>query len=59
MFSVPEGRAANHPLAAVTFSPPMGASSPGARVSLALIGAPAISEARMASGDSFRSLAFS
>ena len=41
MFSVPEGRAANQPLAVTTFRPPMGASLPGARVSLAVIGSPA------------------
>ena len=38
MFSVPEGRAANQPLAVTTFSPPTGALLPGARVSLAAIG---------------------
>jgi hypothetical protein len=36
MFSVPEGRAANQPLAATTFSPPIGALLPGVRVSLAV-----------------------
>ena len=35
MFWVPDGRAANQPLAVVTFSPPMGALFPGARVSFA------------------------
>ena len=53
MFSVPDGRAANQPLAVTTFSPPMAASLPGARVSLAVIGSPASSLAVTASGDSF------
>jgi hypothetical protein len=58
MFSVPEGRAANQPLAATTFSPPIGASLPGARVSLLVIGSPASVAAVTASGESFSSLAF-
>ena len=33
MFSVPEGRAANHPLAVTTFRPPIAAPLPGAFVS--------------------------
>jgi hypothetical protein len=40
MFSVPEGRAANQPLVETTFSPPIAASFPGARVSFAVIGSP-------------------
>ena len=35
MFSVPDGLAANQPLAATTFKPPIGALLPGARVSFA------------------------
>ena len=55
MFSVPEGRAANQPLVETTFSPPIGASFPGARVSFAVIGSPASSVAVTASGESFLS----
>jgi len=40
MLYVPEGRAANQPLAATTFRPPIGASLPGAFVSLATIDSP-------------------
>ena len=58
MFSVPEGRAANQPLAAMTFKPPMGALLPGALVSLAVMGSPASSESLTASGDNLASLAF-
>ena len=58
MFSVPEGRAANQPLAVTTFRPPIGASLPGARVSLAVIGSPASVDALTASGESFASRAF-
>ena len=58
MFSVPEGRAANQPLAATTFRPPIGASLPGARVSLAVIGSPARRDSLTASGESLCSLAF-
>jgi len=58
MFSVPEGRAANQPLAATTLSPPIAASLPGARVSLAVIGSPTRLESLTASGDSLPSLAF-
>jgi hypothetical protein len=36
MSSVPEGRAANQPLAATTFNPPMAAPLPGAWVRAAL-----------------------
>ena len=50
---MPEGRAANQPLAATTFNPPIGASLPGARVSFAVIGSPASSVAVTASGESF------
>ena len=38
---MPEGRAANQPLAVATFKPPMAALLPGACVSLAVIGSPA------------------
>ena len=58
MLSVPEGRAANQPLAVTTFKPPIGALLPGALVSLAMIGSPASCDAVTASGDSFASLAF-
>ena len=58
MFSVPDGRAANQPLADTTFRPPMGASLPGARVSLAVIGSPASFEALTASGDELLQPAF-
>ena len=53
MFSVPEGLAANQPLAATTFSPPTGALLPGARVSLAVIDSPASFDSLTASGDNF------
>ena len=53
MFSVPEGRAANQPFAATTFSPPMAALLPGARVSFAVIGSPASVDSLTASGASF------
>ena len=59
MFSVPDGRAANQPVRATTFSPPIGAPSPGALVSLAVIASPASCVASTASGESFPSLAFS
>ena len=49
---MPEG-AANQPLPATTFNPPIGASLPGARVSFAVIGSPASSVAVTASGDRF------
>jgi hypothetical protein len=39
MSSVPDGRAANHPLAALTFTPPMGAPLPGALVRMLRSGA--------------------
>ena len=58
MFSVPEGRAANQPLAVMTFRPPIEALLPGALVSLAVIGSPASVDAVTASGDNFPSLAF-
>jgi hypothetical protein len=58
MFSVPDGRAANQPLAVDTFSPPMAASLPGALVSLAVIGSPASVDAADRSGDSLPSFAF-
>ena len=59
MLSVPEGRAANQPLAVTTFRPPMGASLPGARVSLAVMGSPARADALTASGASRARRAFS
>ena len=59
MFSVPDGRAANHPLRATTLSPPMEAPLPGARVSLASMGSPARLSSFTASGESFESRAFS
>ena len=59
MFSVPDGRAANQPLAATTFRPPIGAPLPGARVSFAVIGSPARLDSFTASGDSLPSFAFS
>ena len=58
LFDVPEGRAANQPLVETTFSPPIGASFPGARVSFAVIGSPASSVAVTASGESFLSRFF-
>ncbi len=56
---MPEGRAANQPLAVITLSPPMGAPLPGARVSVPVIGSPARVEAVTISGDSLPSRAFS
>ena len=53
MFSVPDGRAANQPFDAVTLSPPIGASLPGARVSLPVMGSPASTAVLTASGESF------
>jgi ASPIC and UnbV len=58
MFSVPDGRAANHPFSVTTFSPPMEARFPGARVSLLRMGSPASSFAITASGVSFSKAAF-
>ena len=58
MSSVPEGRAANQPLGATTLSPPIGASLPGARVSVAVMGSPASCDAVTAAGDSFPSRVF-
>ena len=49
---MPEGRAANQPLAATTLMPPIAASLPGARLSLARIGSPASSVAVTDCGDS-------
>ena len=43
MSSVPDGRAANHPLSAITFNPPMGAPLPGACVRMLSIFSPASS----------------
>ena len=59
MSSVPDGRAANQPLAVITFSPPMGAPLPGARVRVPVMGSPASREAVTISGDSLPSRAFS
>ena len=50
MLSVPEGRAANQPLAAITFRPPIGAWLPGALVSLAVIGSSASVDAALRDG---------
>ena len=58
MCSVPEGRAANELPAATTFRLPMGALSPGARVSLAVIGSPASVDALTAWGKSLARWAF-
>ena len=58
MFSVPDGRAANHPFAATTLSPPIGAPFPGAIVSRARIGSPARVVVVTAAGESAASLAF-
>jgi hypothetical protein len=55
---VPDGRAANQPFSVTTFRPPIGASLPGARVSLAVIGSPASSVAVTCSGESLPSAAF-
>jgi hypothetical protein len=43
MSSIPDGRAANHPLFALTFRPPMGALLPGAWVWMFWIFSPASS----------------
>src|SRR6185312_15046139 len=56
--SVPDGRAANHASAVVTFSPPSGAPLPGAVVNFAVIFSPASSVARTSSADNFASRAF-
>src|SRR2546427_10107479 len=53
MFSVPDGRAANHPFAVTIFSPPIAALLPGALVSLAVMGSPASFSSLTASRDSF------
>ena len=58
MFSVPDGRAANHPFCVTTFRPPMLALLPGALVSLAVILSPASSVAVTASAVSFLNAAF-
>ena len=58
MSSVPDGRAANQPLAATTLSPSIGASFSGAVVSLLVIGSPASVVAVTVSGESFCSRAF-
>ena len=58
MFSVPDGRAANHPLAVTIFRPPIGALLPGAVVSLAVIGSPASVCSYTSEGESFFSRAF-
>ena len=58
MLSVPEGRAANQPLIAITFRPPIGALLPGALVSLPVSGSPASFDTLTTSGESFPSFAF-
>src|SRR5216684_679763 len=59
MSSVPDGRAANQPLAATTLSPPIGAPLPGARVSLSVIGSPPSRASFTDSAESLASRAFS
>src|SRR6266478_9793388 len=59
MSSVPDGRAANQPLAANTLSPPIGAPLPGARVSLSVIGSPPSRASFTESGESRASRVFS
>src|SRR5262252_6880788 len=58
MSSVPEGRAANHPRSATTLRPPMGASFPGAVVSVFRMGSLASVGAATASGDNASSFLF-
>ena len=58
MFSVPDGRAANQPLAATTFNPPMAALLHGRAVSFAVIGSPASVNAVTSPGESLPSTAF-
>ena len=58
MLSDPDGRAANQPLAAIIFKPPIGAWLPGALVSFTVIGSPASVDAVTASGESFANFAF-
>ena len=58
MFSVPDGRAANQPLSATTFKPPIGALLPGATVNLLRMGSPARCVVETASGESLPSVAF-
>ena len=55
MSSVPDGRAANQPLSAITFIPPIGASLPGAWVRMRWIFSPASSVQRTCCGESFAS----
>jgi len=57
-FSVPDGRAATQPLYVETFSPPIGASLPGARVRIDVIGSPPSVDALTSAGDSFARAAF-
>jgi hypothetical protein len=59
MFSVPDGLAANHPLAVTTFKPPIGSLFAGARVSVAMMRSPAIVLAVTSSGESLCNRAFS
>ncbi len=59
MFSVPDGRAANHPSAVVTLRPPIAAPLPGARVRVATIGSPASVGVRTASAERLASFFFS
>src|SRR5476651_676182 len=57
MSSVPEGRAANQPPAAITLMPPIGASLPGARSSTLSIFSPASSALLTSFGERFAQLA--
>src|SRR4029450_5117801 len=57
MFSVPDGRAANHPPAVTIFRPPIAAPLPGARVSLAVMASPASVSSLIGAGDSWPSRA--
>src|SRR5271154_6343074 len=59
MSSVPDGRAANHPLSAITFKPPMDAPLPGAWVRMVCIFSPARSPDWTCGGESFFNSAFS
>ena len=58
MFSVPDGRAANQPLAQVTLMPPIGASLPGARLSTLSIFSPASVVCFISCGESLASRDF-
>ena len=58
MSSVPDGRAANHPWAVTTLTPPIATLLPGARVTEARMGLPASSLAVIISGESLARAAF-